>query len=136
MQLPSAFLAELPQRTNEELYDMLAHADDYLPEALEAARAELGKRNLSPERVANLESVSQQNRSNEQHKADESLGWIVRILMFLSSMTIFLAMLGLAIMPSRYQSRGYTKKAKQCWTCWGVGLAFWVLLWVAVFLVR
>jgi hypothetical protein len=34
---------------------MLAHQDDYLPEALAAAKEEVSKRNLAPERVAQLE---------------------------------------------------------------------------------
>ena len=40
MPLPKQFLEELPDKTNEQLYFMLGNAEDYMPEALEAAKAE------------------------------------------------------------------------------------------------
>ena len=49
MALPADFQERLAEKTEEELYAMLAHRDDYLPEAFDAARAELARRNLSPE---------------------------------------------------------------------------------------
>jgi len=35
MPLPTEFAQKLPQRSDKELYEALAHAEDYLPEALE-----------------------------------------------------------------------------------------------------
>jgi hypothetical protein len=46
MPLPKNFLEELPEKTDEQLYFMLGNGDDYMPEALEAAKAELGRRGL------------------------------------------------------------------------------------------
>ena len=43
MSLPRAFWEQLPLKTDAELYDMLAHQDDYQPEALTAAKEELRK---------------------------------------------------------------------------------------------
>ena len=50
MKPPADFYKELPARTDGELYDMLAHPEDLLPEALEAARGEMIRRNLPPAR--------------------------------------------------------------------------------------
>ena len=47
MPLPKQFLEELPNKTDQQLYFMLGNADDYVPEALEAAKAELGRRGLA-----------------------------------------------------------------------------------------
>jgi hypothetical protein len=80
--------------------------------------------------------MSQHKHSDDQQRATESLGWLIRILMFLSSVTLFPAMIGLAILPARYESRGYKKKARQCWTCWGLGLVFWLLLGMALYVLR
>ena len=46
MPLPQDFLEELPDKTDEQLYFMLGNGEDYMPEALEAAKAELGRRGL------------------------------------------------------------------------------------------
>jgi len=50
--LPQDFWEQLPLRSDEELYEMLANQADYLPEAVSAAESELAKRNLPLERVA------------------------------------------------------------------------------------
>lgn len=47
MPLPKEFLEELPKKTNDQLYFMLGNADDYTPEALEAAKTELRRRGLA-----------------------------------------------------------------------------------------
>lgn len=46
MPLPKEFWIRLPQRREEELYEMFSNPDDYLAEALDAARDELRRRNL------------------------------------------------------------------------------------------
>ena len=134
MPLPQEFWKELPERTDEQLYDMLANSGDYVSEALEAVREELRKRNLPPERAAQLEATIQQKHAGEQQKADESLSWILRIVMFLLSATMCIGALGLALLPSYYESKGYTKKARQCWTWFGWGLGIWLTLAVVCFL--
>jgi hypothetical protein len=57
MSIPDEFYNQLPQRTDEQLYDMLAQSADYLPEALEAARRELRKRRLPPERATQIRTA-------------------------------------------------------------------------------
>jgi len=136
MPLPQAFFKDLPEKSDEQLYDILGHLDNYVPEAIEAVRGELLRRDLPPERAAKLEAMSQQKTADEQQRSDASLGWIVRIVMFISSVTLILAMVGLAIVPARYESQGYRKKARQCWTCWGLGLCFWILLAIVILVLR
>ena len=43
MTLPKDFWEQLSLKTDSELYDMLSHQEDYLPEALAAAKDELSK---------------------------------------------------------------------------------------------
>lgn len=124
MALPIDFANQLSLKSNVELYDMLTHEQDYLPEALAAAKDELGKRNLAQEEVAELEATVQSQRAAEVVKADERLSWPLRILIFLLCGGI----LG-AILAVYYDSKGYSAKARDCWITLGVSLASHVVLW-------
>ncbi len=125
MSLPREYSKHLPERTDEQLYDVLAHSDDYLPEALEAVKEELRKRNVPRETAAQLEATIQQKLTGEQQKADESLSWVLKVVMFLLCASS-VGILGLVLLPSYYKSRGYTRKARQCWTWFGWGLVIWL----------
>src|SRR4051794_27598290 len=59
MTLPKDFWEQLHKKTDADLYDMPAHENDYLPEALAGARGELRKRNLTPESSTQPEGVAQ-----------------------------------------------------------------------------
>src|SRR5262245_46577094 len=83
MPLPAEFFEQLPSRSDAELYDILGHEGDYLPEAVAAAKEEIARRNLAPERVAELEAAEQAQVLQEQAKAEAPLGWGMRILIFL-----------------------------------------------------
>ena len=63
MSLPKDFWDQLPQKTDVELYDMLAHQDDFQPEALAAFREEVRKRNLPAEKVEQLEALPNQEKT-------------------------------------------------------------------------
>jgi phosphotransferase system glucose/maltose/N-acetylglucosamine-specific IIC component len=119
MSLPNDFGEQLPLKTDAELYDMLAHQDDYLPEALAAAKDELSKRNLAPERVAQIEATVQSQKAAAETKAQERLGWPMRIFLF-----IFFAGIFGAVLAVYYDSKGYKRKASDCWITLGVSLAF------------
>jgi hypothetical protein len=123
MSLPQDFWDELPLKSDTELYDMLAHEQDYLPEALAAAKKELGRRNLAPETVAQLETIAQSRKSAEECKAEEPLSWPLRILVF-----VFLAGLLGALLAVRYDSRGYRRKAADCWAILAASVAFHLLI--------
>ncbi len=115
--------------TDEDLYDMLAHQDDYLPEALTAAGEEFRKRNLPPERVARLEAVTRTHQAAEDAKAGERLGWPMRILIF-----FLCAGIAGALLAVYYDSKGFKRKASDCWITMGVGIAAHILLGIVIFL--
>ena len=76
MKPPAEFYTKLPERTDEEIYVMIAHAEDYLPEAVVAARDELRRRNLSPGKVAMLETTAQGAAAEEHPWAKAKYGII------------------------------------------------------------
>src|SRR5438105_2746145 len=119
MTLPKDFWEQLSLKTDSELYDMLSHQEDYLPEALAAAKDELSKRNLAPERIARLEAGVQSQKAVADAKAQERLGWLMRIFIFL-----FCAGLLGAVLAVHYDSKGYKRKASDCWITLGVSVAF------------
>ena len=136
MSLPQEFWKDLAERSDEQLYDMLAHADDYVPEALEAVREELRKRDLPPERAAELEVAAQQKLTGEQQKAKEPLSWILKVVMFLLCATC-VGIWCSALLYSYYKSKGCTKKASQCWAWFIWGLVIWpVLLIILALLIQ
>jgi|ERR1017187_1371432 phosphotransferase system glucose/maltose/N-acetylglucosamine-specific IIC component len=119
MSLPQDFWKQLPLKTDAELFDMLAHQGDYLPEALAAAKDELSRRNLAPEKVAQIEATVQSRKVGEETKAQERLGWPMRIFIF-----IFCAGLFGAVLAVYYESKGYRKKSADCWITLVVSVAF------------
>jgi phosphotransferase system glucose/maltose/N-acetylglucosamine-specific IIC component len=119
MTLPQDFWEQLPLKTDAELYDMLANQEDYSPEALAAAQDELSKRNLAGERVAQLEGEAQTQQAAAETKAQEPLGWPMRIFIF-----VFCAGLLGAVLAVYYDSKGYKRKALDCWVTLGVSITF------------
>lgn len=74
MPLPREFFMQLPEMPDSQLSQMLTHAEDYFPEALQAARNELQRRNVPPERVAELEAIGEARRvakeSEREHEKE------------------------------------------------------------------
>jgi hypothetical protein len=131
MSLPSEFWSQLPLKTDEELYDIVAHQEDYLPEALAAAREEVAKRNLSLERTKQIEAAVQSKKAAAESKANQRLGWPLRILIF-----VFCAGLSGAILAVYYESKGYKKKASDCWLVMGLSFVVHFLLGGILYLAR
>ena len=131
MTLPKDFWEQLPLKTDAELYDMLAHQEDYFPEALAAAKDELSKRNLAPERVTQLEAAVQSQKATVDARAQERLGWPMRIFIF-----VFCAGLLGVVLAVYYDSKGYKKKASDCWVTLGVSMAFHLVTGVFISLIR
>jgi hypothetical protein len=119
MSLPKDFWEQLPLKSDSELFAMLTQQEDYLPEALAAAKAELSKRNLAPERTAQLETAAQSRKAEEVSKRNERLSWPMRILIFI----LCAGILG-AILAVYYDSKGYKRKAAESWITLAVSLAF------------
>ncbi len=114
---------DLAEKTDGQLYEVLAHAEDYVPQAIEAAQAEVQRRHLTPERGAQLEATAQAAKAEEGRKAEEPLPWVFRILLLL--------MPGLAVFCAAfYLSRGCHAKEDQCWLWVGYGLAGRLVLFV------
>ena len=128
MSLPDDFWDQLTSKSDAELYDMLAHEQDYLPEAVAAAKQEIGKRDLAPERAAQLEAAVQSQSAAEGAKADERLGWPMRILIF-----FLCAGIAGAILAVYYDSKGYKTKARDCWITLGVSVTVHVVLGALVY---
>ena len=119
MSLPKDFLEQLPLKRDDELYDLLAHPDDYLPEAVAAARDELSKRNLAPERFTQLEATVRSQDAAAETKAQERLSWPMRILIF----TLCAGLSG-ALRAVYYDKEGCKKKATDCWITLGASILF------------
>jgi hypothetical protein len=117
--LPTEFWQQLPRKTDEELYDMLAHAGDYLPEALQALEEELKRRNLPTARTSQLQARVESQKVAERDRADETLGWPMRILVFL----LCGGLVG-AVLAAYYDSKGYKRKSYECWITVGVAVLF------------
>jgi hypothetical protein len=131
MSLPQDFGEQLPLKTDAELYDMLAHQEDYLPEALVATKDELSKRNLAPERIAQIEAIVQFQKAAAETKAQERLGWPMCIFLF-----IFFAGIFGAVLAVYYDNKGYKRKASECWITLGVSLAFHLIAGVLLYSTR
>ena len=131
MPLPKDFWEQLPLKTDAELYDMLAHQEDYLVEAVAAAKDELSKRNLAPGRIAQLESGVQSQKAASESKAQERLGWPIRIVIF-----IFCAGLLGALLAVYYDNKGYKQKSLDCWVTSGVSVAFHFLVGLLAYAAR
>lgn len=63
------FEEKMAKLSDEELYDVLAHEKDYVPEAIEAAKKEFQNRNLPPERISNSQLVAEEkNKKNDKSR--------------------------------------------------------------------
>ena len=127
--LPKEFWEQLPLKTDAELYDILSHKEDYLPEAFAAAQDELSKRNLAPEKTAQLEAGVESQKASTDAKAQERLGWPMRIFIFI----FFAGLLG-AVLAVYYDTKGYKRKASDCWITMGVSLGFHLVVGVMTYL--
>lgn len=112
MNLPEGFKGTLVKKEDEELYKMLEHAREYLLEALDDARQELNRRSLPPERSAQVQSIVEEEKTEEESKengkTDVPLGWSSRILFFL----LLWPWLGL-LFALIYYAQGYKRKSKE-----------------------
>jgi hypothetical protein len=129
MPLPEGFDEQLPLKTDAELYEMIVNKDDYLTEAIAAAKAELSRRNLPSEKVEQIKAVALSEKAAVESKAQERLGWPMRILIFL-----FCAGLLGAVLAVYYDSKGYKRKAADCWLTMGISFLFYLAIGVLAWL--
>lgn len=133
--LPSQFWEELPQKSDIELYEMLAQKDDYLPEAVAAAGDELRRRNLDIPKAAQIQSIVESQILNREKKAHERLSWPTRLLIAVG-VAMALGILPFFIVVGYYHMQGYKQKAKDCWITFTCILGALVLVLVAHELLR
>ena len=71
MQPPPEFFKRLPEMPDEHLFEMLTLPEQYQPEALQAARTELQRRNVPNERIAQLDAQGERLRVERETRAKE-----------------------------------------------------------------
>jgi hypothetical protein len=125
MKLPADFEKTLAEKPAEELCEMLANAEDYLPEAIQAAQAELGRRELPQANVASMvQSATAQRVAEETEYRDGPLDMRIRILILIVGLWM-----GVGCFLF-YRSKGCRKKARQSlvWILYHFGLVFGLLV--------
>jgi hypothetical protein len=108
----------MSKRTDAELINILNSPDgDYQPVALEAAKREYTKRNLSTEQIAVAEQEIEQRQQKDELKASEKLSSNGKIFAFLFPGFLLIMFAG------TYKSDGYDRKAKELirYTIYGFG---------------
>jgi hypothetical protein len=131
MPLPRDFEKMLAEKTNEQLYEMVACGTDYSPEALAAAHAEIERRSLEPAQVGQLEELSEKIIAERAEAAEEPLSWPVRLTMFVFAFGVIQM-----IVADNYRGRGYTRKAQEAWKWMWYGLGSWTVVWTIMFLLN
>ena len=116
------------KRTDADLIKILDSApDDYQPAALEAAKREFDRRNLSGEQIAAVNQEIAQKEAVVEAIANEPLSTYMKILIFIfpikGPMTALL-----------YKSDGNERKAKEIkkWSLYGFG--FYAALFLIIYL--
>lgn len=121
MSLPQSFDKSLSERTDEELYDMLAHGEDYVSEALAAAQVEIERRNLTPSRVKELELHEEVIEAQAARQAQEPLSWPLRLIMALLPFGL------IQLVVSEGYRKEYPRKYRECWSWMWYGVGCWLV---------
>jgi len=74
--MENQFTTIMAERSNEELMEILLRKrNDYQKEAVDAARSELSRRNLSPEQIEEITDLIQQRDEQEREKLENRISW-------------------------------------------------------------
>ncbi len=121
MSLPANFGVSLAACENEQLYEMLAMKEDYVPEAIEAACAELRSRHLPPETEAQMQHAAATKIAAQKQVQDLPLRPFQKVLLLIFSggplSFIFIVY---------FSVRNQTRRVFESWPWIGLGLSFWV----------
>lgn len=74
------------EKTDEQLFDALAHRDQYKQEAIEAIQRQIAKRNLDSQRITEFEAEIANRKEVDSFRAQMPLQWPLRILMLFLSL--------------------------------------------------
>lgn len=117
------FREKMSKLSDEELFDVLAHKKDYVPDAIAAAENELKSRDLPHERIVALRIMAEEKRKEKQERANAPLPWGLKILSF-----VFAIGIPQVIACESYRNRGYTRRANECWVWMGYGVFFYIVI--------
>lgn len=104
--------------------------DEYQPEAVEAANAEIKKRGLSQGRIDQAKKELKQKEEDERKKADTPLEPSAKILFL-----VFFWGVIPWIIASTYKNDGYLRKYKEAWRYILIGLGVYGALFVVLMIV-
>lgn len=126
------FTAAMALRTDAELLEIVGKdRADYTAEAIEAAEAELQKRNLSSEKVELAEKEIKRKEADILEKAQAPLESHWKILMFLAPGILALLIAG------TYKADGFDQKYKESWkwTLYGIGFYVSMVILFIIFMI-
>ena len=113
------FDAVMLKRTDADLMKILnSPAGDYQPAALESAKRELDRRDLSLDEKTFAERAIRQDQESAISQANEPLGILAKLV------ALFFPGILLIIFSFTFKAEGYDRKAKELrrWTLYGVFL--------------
>ncbi|GAA4105016.1 hypothetical protein [Mucilaginibacter panaciglaebae] len=129
--MSNQFEAVMAKRTDAELLSVInSPVGDYQPLAVEAAKREFEKRNLSNDQISAAKTEIKQKEQNLETKANEPLNIVAKIFAFLFPGFLML------LFAVTYKADGYIRKYRESvrWTLYGLCfyIAFIVItgLWV------
>lgn len=103
---------KMRNKSDEELFDIFqVHTQDWIPEAVQAARDEFNSRGLDEPKLIGIAASTEQTRKRE----DARLGWFPRLLAFFIS-TLFLC-IPVLLAHRHFVEKGEKRKAKD-WAKW------------------
>jgi hypothetical protein len=117
------FKSVMEKLSDEELLKVLTvDNDNYLPDALTAAKSEFEKRKLPEDKIGFITNDLVRKKDEENKKAAELLNPGLTVLTFLFPMILTFLLSGF------YKSKGYDRKASQLgrWTI--LGFCFYIIV--------
>jgi hypothetical protein len=125
---------EIARKSDDELFHILRHDKDYMPNVIEIVRAEIQCRNLGKDKTEELESQAQVKVAEEIARAKMPLSWTMRIFIFLFSNSFIFSIAVFAVIAENYRNKGYIQKCDDArrFSIYGMlfallaGIAFWL----------
>ena len=121
------FKNEMIKRSDTELIQILTvDKNNYLPEALTAAKEEFEKRNLQNEKIEIITKEIIQETEIKNKKSNEPLDIGIKVSTFLFPVILTI------ILSGYYKSQGYDKKSKDLvlWTLGGI--CFYIIFGIVI----
>lgn len=124
------FQKVMAHKSNEELLRVInAPPDDYLPEAISAAKTELSRRNLTDDEIQQAEEWNRISKHDEKIRSEQPLETHWKVLTFILPGVVQLALSGALL------SDGFDRKAQELkkWTF--KGFLFYLIIFALFFVV-